>query len=257
MSGPPALRRLVAVLPHALELLDHVEEVMGRKYSFALVPVDRSPGGEFGHDHKVADITLLMAVCFAKLAIELRSRCIWCTLRALGFGRGFALGPRDTAPALRALLPDFDRFINSVTAENRMFETRQKLIGGSQSAERLAEDASGNPEAAGHAIKAGAFMAAGEPIAGGLSAMKALGALMRGESPDVNAAASRILFTPQSMTSPTVFQNLRQVVEAQQARTRPRLLSIPASGAVGSNPVPILSTLPALGIPGLGSPRNQ
>ena len=166
------------------------------------------------------------------------------------------IGNQYTQNQLRPLFdqqPDFDRFINSVTAENRMFETRQKLIGGSQSAERLAEDAGGNPEAAGHAIKAGAFMAAGEPIAGGLSAMKALGALMRGESPDVNAAASRILFTPQSMNSPTVFQNLRQVVEAQQARTRPRLLSIPGSATVGANPVPILSTLPALGIPGLGS----
>lgn len=159
------------------------------------------------------------------------------------------IGNQYTQNQLRPLFDqqaDFDRFINSVTAENRMFETRQKLIGGSQTAERVAEDA-GNTEAAGHAVKAGAFMAAGEPIAGGLSAMKALGALMRGESPEVNSAASRILFTPQSMTNPTTFQNLRQIVEAQQARTRPRLVSIPASAAVGSNPVPILSTLPALG----------
>jgi len=52
--------------------------------------------------HKVADITLLIAICFAKLAIELRSRCVWCTLRALGFGRWFALGLHDKA--LRALL---------------------------------------------------------------------------------------------------------------------------------------------------------
>jgi hypothetical protein len=48
MSGGLALRRLADVVPLALELFDHVAEMMGRKYSFGLVPVDRGPGGKLG-----------------------------------------------------------------------------------------------------------------------------------------------------------------------------------------------------------------
>ena len=57
-----------------------------------------------------------------------------------------------------------------------MFGTRQHLVGGSQTAERLAED-SGNEGAMGHAIRGGVALAEGAPGAAGLSAMKALGAL--------------------------------------------------------------------------------
>jgi hypothetical protein len=138
---------------------------------------------------------------------------------------------------------DFDRFINSVAAENRMFETRQRLVGGSQTAERLAEDNA--PEGAtGHAIRAGVALAEGAPGAAGLSAMKALGAMTRGESPAVNAAAARMLFRPQ--TEPQVFRNLKDVLLAQQQRTRPRVVSIPAAAAAGANPVPLAATLAAL-----------
>jgi hypothetical protein len=85
--------------------------------------------------------------------------------------------------------------------------------------------------------------------------MKALGAMTRGESPAVNAAAARILFRPQ--TDPQVFRNLKDVLMAQQQRTGPRVISIPAAAAVGANPVPPLSTLPALGqyLPSFGEGR--
>jgi hypothetical protein len=149
---------------------------------------------------------------------------------------------------------DFDRFINSVAAENRMFETRQRLVGGSQTAERLAEDNA--PEGAtGHAIRAGVALAEGAPGAAGLSAMKALGAMTRGESPAVNAAAARMLFRPQ--TEPQVFRNLKDVLLAQQQRTRPRVVSIPAAAAAGANPVPLATTLSALGqyLPSFGEHR--
>jgi hypothetical protein len=125
-----------------------------------------------------------------------------------------------------------------------MFETRQKLTGGSQTAERLAEDNA--PEGAmGHAIRGGVALAEGAPGAAGLSAMKALGALTRGESPAVNAAAVRMLFRPQ--TDPRVFQNLRDVLLAQEARTRPRAVSVPLSSAVGTNPTPTLASVLAAG----------
>jgi hypothetical protein len=121
-----------------------------------------------------------------------------------------------------------------------MFETKNRLIGGSHSAERLAADNA--PEGAtGHAIRAGVALAEGAPGAAGLSAMKALGAITRGESPDVNAAAARMLFRPQ--TDPMVFRSLRDVLSAQEQRTRPRLVSIPASAALGANPTPTLANV--------------
>jgi hypothetical protein len=105
------------------------------------------------------------------------------------------IGNQYTQQQLRPLFDnqdDFNRFIDGVTAENRMFETRQRLIGGSQTAERLAEDAS--PEgAAGHALRGTVALAEGAPGAAGLSYIKALGALSRGESPAVNTAAARML----------------------------------------------------------------
>jgi hypothetical protein len=153
------------------------------------------------------------------------------------------IGNQYTQQQLRPLFdsqPDYDRFINSVTAENRMFETRQKLIGGSQTAERLAEDG-GNEGAAGHMVRAGVAAMEGAPGAAGLSAMKALGAISRGESPAVNSAAARMLFRPQ--TDPQVFQSLRDVLTAQEARTRPPLVSLPTSAAVGANPAPTLASV--------------
>ena len=153
------------------------------------------------------------------------------------------VGNQYTQQQLRPLFdsqPDYDRFINSVTAENRMFETRQHLVGGSQTAERLAED-TGNEGAAGHAIRGTVALAEGAPGAAGLSYIKALGALSRGESPAVNSAAARMLFRPQ--TDPQVFRNLRDVLVAQEARTRPRVASIPASAAMGANPVPTLANV--------------
>jgi hypothetical protein len=131
------------------------------------------------------------------------------------------VGNQYTQQQLRPLFDrqaDYDRFINSVTAENRMFETRQRLVGGSQTAERLAEDG-GNEGAAGHMVRAGVAAMEGAPGAAGLSAMKALGAASRGESPAVNSAAARMLFRPQ--TDPQVFRNLRDVLTGRK-RARDR-----------------------------------
>lgn len=157
------------------------------------------------------------------------------------------VGNQYTQNQLRPLFdtqPDYDHFINSVTAENRMFGTRHAFIGGSQSAERLAEDA-GNEGPAGHMVRAGVAAMEGAPGAAGLSAMKALGSMSRGESPAVNSAAARILFRPQ--TDPQVPQNLRDIILAQEARTKPRLLAIPASAAAGANPAPTLANALAAG----------
>jgi hypothetical protein len=66
--------------------------------------------------------------------------------------------------------------------------------------------------------------------------------MMHGESPAVNTAAARMLFTPQ--TNPQVFRTLSDALAAQQQRARPRI-SIPASAAAGANPVPLATTLAA------------
>jgi hypothetical protein len=149
---------------------------------------------------------------------------------------------------------EYDRFINSATAENRMFDTKQKFLGGSQTAERMAEDNA--PEGAmGHAVRAGVAAMEGAPGAAGLSAMKALGAITRGESPAVNAAAARMLLRPQ--TDPQVFRTLQDVLAAQEQKTGPRMISIPAAAGAGANPVPLATTLAGLSqyLPSFGEHR--
>jgi hypothetical protein len=147
------------------------------------------------------------------------------------------IGNQYTRDQLRPLFDSDDdnqRFMNSVTAENRMFETKQKLIGGSQTAERVAEDNGSEGGTMGHALRGTVALAEGAPGAAGLSYMKALGSMTRGETPAVNAAASRMLFTPQS--DPATFSRLRDILAAQQLRTRPGLLSVPATATASANP---------------------
>jgi hypothetical protein len=66
------------------------------------------------------------------------------------------------------------------------------------------------------------------------------------EHPAVNAAAARMLTRPQ--TDPQVFRTLQDVLSAQEQRTRPRLVSIPASAALGANPTPTLANVLQLNI---------
>ncbi len=148
---------------------------------------------------------------------------------------------------------EYDRFMKAATVEGRMFGTKQKY-GGSQTAERMAEDNA--PEGAmGHAVRAGVAAMEGAPGAAGLSAMKALGAITRGESPAVNTAAARMLLRPQ--TDPQVFRTLQDVLAAQEQKTGPRMISIPAAAGAGANPVPLATTLAGLSqyLPSFGEHR--
>jgi hypothetical protein len=149
---------------------------------------------------------------------------------------------------------EYNRFMNAATVEGRMFGTKQKY-GGSQTAERVAEDNAAPEGAMGHAVRAGAAAMEGAPVAAGLSAMKALGSITRGESPAVNTAAARMLLRPQ--TDPRVFRTLQDVLAAQEQKTGPRVISIPAAAAAGANPVPLLSTLPTISqyLPSFGEHR--
>jgi hypothetical protein len=162
------------------------------------------------------------------------------------------VGNRYVQDQVRSLFEnqkDADRFLNSVTAENRMFETKHKLIGGSHSAERLTEDNAIPEGVVGNAFRTGAAVFEGAPVAAGLSAMKMLGAMTRGESPAVNSAAARMLLRPQ--TDPQVFRTLQDVLSAQQQLKRPSPITMPAAAAAGANAdplaVPLATTLSALG----------
>lgn len=159
------------------------------------------------------------------------------------------IGNDYTQSQLRPLFDnkaDYDRFIANITAENRMFNTKQSLIGGSDTARRMAEDASGGSEGAmGHFVRGAAAGIEGAPIAAGLSMVKGLGALTRGEAPDVNAAMARILFNPSSMTDPKLISDLARLTAAQNQRRGPPMLMAPAASAAGSA-YPKLMSLPFL-----------
>ena len=138
---------------------------------------------------------------------------------------------------------EYDRFINGVTAENRMFETRHNTLGGSHTAGRAAEDSPGGGAALGHAVRGGLALSEGAPGAATLSFAKALGALSRGESPAVNAAAARILTEP--ATSPTLYSNLVRLLAAQQPKGQTPMASTPLASVLASS-YPQLTSLPYL-----------
>ena len=90
---------------------------------------------------------------------------------------------------------DFDAFVNSVTAESRMFATRQKVIGGSQTAERVAEDTSSENAMAAHGMHMAEQVGTGK----WMSAVKTAVRMWRDRqdragNPRLNEQIARILF---------------------------------------------------------------
>jgi hypothetical protein len=88
---------------------------------------------------------------------------------------------------------DFGKFVEAVTHEQNMFGTRFQVLGGSQTATRLADDGTPMTEAAmhaahgvDHALKGNLLAAIGR----GLATAKAMG---KREDPKLNAAIARIL----------------------------------------------------------------
>jgi hypothetical protein len=143
------------------------------------------------------------------------------------------IGNQYTQQQLRPLFDsqrEYDRFINAVTAENRMFETRFNTLRGSQTAGRLAEDNLAGSEALGHAVRGGLALSEGALPAAAFSLLRSAGALSRGESPAVNAAAARML----TETRPQVPLTLAQILAAQRPAGRTPLLTAPMSSAAGA-----------------------
>jgi hypothetical protein len=90
---------------------------------------------------------------------------------------------------------DFDAFVTSITRESRMFGTRQKVMGGSQTAERLAEDTSGENAMAGHAMHLAEQTATGRwPSAIRTAVRMWRDRQDRAGNPRLNEQVARILF---------------------------------------------------------------
>ena len=140
------------------------------------------------------------------------------------------IGNQYTQDQLRSIFPSqaaYQKFIDAATAENRMFNTRFQLLGGSQTAGRMAEDNGAAAGATGHAIQAGAAAMEGAPVAATLAGVRALGALLRGgtENPQVNTAATRMLLSSDPATQRMA---LARILAAQNAPRLTPSLSRPA-----------------------------
>ena len=138
---------------------------------------------------------------------------------------------------LKPLFPNTDaynKFIGSVTAENRMFNTRQALIGGSQSAARLAEDSgAGDKGVVVPALQLAGAAATGEPMvamaAGGKLAKNILGGFKEA-SPAVNTAAAKMLMNE---NLPTNQATLARLVAAGKAPSRVNTAIVPLASMAG------------------------
>lgn len=150
------------------------------------------------------------------------------------------IGNQYTQDQLKQIFPTQDayqKFIDSATAENRMFNTRFSLLGGSQTAGRTAEDIGGGHGVAGHAIQAGAAAMEGAPVAATMATVRALGALLKGsgENPAVNSAATRLLLSSDPATQRAL---LAKVIAGQNAPALSAPLSRPLiTGAAQAVPV--------------------
>src|SRR6202035_4766930 len=102
---------------------------------------------------------------------------------------------RDQLKPIFRTPADFDAFVNSVTAESRMFTTRQKGLGGSQTAERLAEDTSSENAMAAHGMNMAGQMATGKWHRAAHTAIRMWRDRQdRAGNPKLNEQVARILF---------------------------------------------------------------
>jgi hypothetical protein len=90
---------------------------------------------------------------------------------------------------------DFDAFVTAITREGRMFATRQKVTGGSQTAERLAEDTSSENAMAAHGMHMGEQVATGKWLSAAKTAVRMWRDRQdRAGNPRLNEQVARILF---------------------------------------------------------------
>lgn len=91
---------------------------------------------------------------------------------------------------------DFTKFVDSVTAERKMFETKQRLTGGSQTAERQAEDFSDHAQRGVEAVKMVGHAASGNWLSAIQSMIRMRRDLGLRVNPELNNAIAQLLFDP-------------------------------------------------------------
>lgn len=89
---------------------------------------------------------------------------------------------------------DYDKFVDAVTKETRMFETGVELKGGSASADRIAEDVGGNVDKALQAARVVGKFASWHPVQAAVEAWRLYRDLGIKANPELNEKIAQILF---------------------------------------------------------------
>lgn len=89
---------------------------------------------------------------------------------------------------------DFDHFVEAVTTESKMFETRSKVLRGSDTAARRAEDETSNSELS-RPLQFAEQVLRGHPLAAAKNAYQMWRDLGLKPNPELNAKIAKILFT--------------------------------------------------------------
>lgn len=90
----------------------------------------------------------------------------------------------------------YHRFLSSVLAERRMFETRFNALGGSQTAARTAEDATPELDALGHLARSVAHAKTGNAFGAGANALRAISAWRATRDPQTAVEIGNLLAAP-------------------------------------------------------------
>lgn len=91
---------------------------------------------------------------------------------------------------------DFDKFFRSLNAEHMMFDTWRKAYGGSETAERIAEDFGPSVRRMGHAVRGAVDLAHGNVGGAIVHGSHFVSERLAKGNPDVAAAQARLLTTP-------------------------------------------------------------
>ncbi len=170
-------------------------------------------------------------------AAKLRSR-----INATGMGGDEAkkiIGNRNLQAQIRPLFDDnqsYDRFINSVVAENTMFETRFNTLKGSQTAARLGEDQSAESRAFGNAAHGAVHLLAGNHLTGLKRIGQAIGDLAHRPDPELAKEMANYLTQPLNAQN-SAGMNLLQTFSRVAPRTQNLLSSVASKTANASAPV--------------------
>lgn len=118
---------------------------------------------------------------------------------------------------------DFDAFVDAVTTERKMFDTKSGILGGAPTAGRFAEDAVSNNEGLSTLAKFGGQLASGHPIKAISGMWKAYQDLGLKPNPELNEKVAQILFTTR------VPEDAIRMLKAG----KPRPISNPMEGPAG------------------------